>query len=248
MGRRERGNIVELPFLLLLVGLFLTGVAVLYPRVGWWSVPLAVIAPAILFFLVRAWLGRDAHKPDLAASPASEAPSVGDFRVGVADDAWSADYARKLWRRFEESGPHYSKPTKRHAVASTVPAWRGTLYVGLYPSQDFDSLAEFVTFQSYCSSIQQDLLQTGEIDMASFYPEDMEQGVARMAMWWQRVSDLPEGGDFAAALRNMRLPNELGWLSNLKPTAVIYHGSDGELALEAHAPDGYVTMFTVDDR
>lgn len=62
MGRRERGNIVELPLLLLLVGLFLTGVAILYPRIGWWAVPISLVVPVILFLLIRAWLGRGAHK------------------------------------------------------------------------------------------------------------------------------------------------------------------------------------------
>jgi hypothetical protein len=56
MPRRERGNIVELPFLLLLVALFIIGVSVLFPRIGWLAFPAALVAPIALFLIVRALL------------------------------------------------------------------------------------------------------------------------------------------------------------------------------------------------
>jgi len=52
--RRSFGGtaFVELPLIILMIGSFVAGVALLSPRVGWWAFLLALVVPGLIFCAV----------------------------------------------------------------------------------------------------------------------------------------------------------------------------------------------------
>lgn len=97
-----------------------------------------------------------------------------------------------------------------------LPGFRGTLHVALHPRGDFLGLADFDLRQRYSSSIQQTPIPTGDIAPSEFFPESMEEGVARFVRQF-RVRQAQRGrGGLRAELRSLTAPATLRWLLDLQ--------------------------------
>jgi len=196
-----------------------------------------VVATVAILIIVAACAKKS--RPPRPAGPA--------FRAGFNGDFWSDNAIKAQWQVFENAGPKYSIPIKRHVGASAVPGCRGTLYAALYSRDDFSNLIEFAIYQFYSSSIQQVLLQTGGVDPEWFVPESPDDGTAGVRRWLDHIMRMPEGGDLPKTLGELNILSDLAWVRDFEFTAWSCSSAGGSLEIIAQSPRGYLTIFTVAD-
>jgi hypothetical protein len=149
------------------------------------------------------------------------------------------------WQFFASKGPEYSMPTRRCWVEKGIPSIGGPLHIGLYPKQDFNDLIDFNLYQWYCSSIQQDLIETGKVDRRFFFPETPEVGTSRFEAQLGDFQKRKNEGDIRKVLADLKLPNQASWVQELDFDEWEVSTHKGELALTASTKQGYLTMFIV---
>lgn len=153
---------------------------------------------------------------------------------------------KQRWLFFESQGPEYSLPVKRCYVREGIPSHVGALFAALYSKSDFRDLIDFELFQWYSSSIQQDLIATGEVHREWFYPETVDAGTAR---FWTHLPALEQqinSVDIDSVLHELHLPKEASWILQLEFEKSRISINDESIEFIAATPDGYFTMFVVD--
>ena len=150
------------------------------------------------------------------------------------------------WREFEAAGPGYALPVQRLYVSPAPGSFVGNLYGALYPRASFRNLIDFNLFQVFSSSIQQDLIETGSIDMEWFYPEEVREGVARFWKGLPALAKRLRSSDLRSFLAPLSAHESARWLESLEIRQWEMSVGDGELELTALTEQGYLTMFVVD--
>lgn len=177
-----------------------------------------------------------------------EAPfELGDGCHGVEYREWDRDRAAARLAVFQQAGPGYSLPIRAVRVRRGISRFVGNLYVALYPLDDFEDQLDFEMFVHFASSILQDLIATGELDMSWYHPYETDglltyrQGVA------EEGPDRPQLEDLVPYLREVGLPDEAAWVLDLDFQSWEVDAWEDGIRLHAKAREGYLTLFTVDD-
>ena len=181
---------------------------------------------------------------DEAREPAFE---HGDGCHGVAFGDWDRAHAAERLALFQRAGPEYALPTRSVRVERGIPRFPGNLYVALYPAESFEDLLDFELFGRFSSSIVQDLVTHGEIDLQWFIPQPPDElldGREQAAAAGDRRPELP---DLAAYLRKVGLPKEAEWVFELDFQSWIVDAWEDGIEMIAEAREGYLVLFTVDD-
>jgi len=138
-------------------------------------------------------------------------------------------------------------PLRREWLREGLPDFAGSLHVALYPRRDLLGLTDFELWQRYSSSIQQTLIETGEIESAEFFPETAKEALANFARDQRTSRARRQPADIRAELRELGLPRSLEWLLALDFEEWLFFRDERELAISAATTQGFLTMFIVDD-
>lgn len=189
---------------------------------------------------MASWLSR------LIGRPATEEYVNGIHGVDI--QRWrDAEKAKARWSEYEKLGPEYAIPTKAVRCPEGIPSCAGTLYAAVYPATHFEDLLDFDMFQTYSSSIQQDLIQSGTLNRESFYPPSLQEGMTSLHERLGRLSRLDQLLNIKVTLEEMALPDRAGWVLDLPLSAwIVSWEADGLEAVGA-SEEGFLTLFALDD-
>jgi len=173
-------------------------------------------------------------------------PVLGDSATLLETPDTIGTYVATRWAHLEQQGPNAYQPLRANFVETPWAPEPENFYVALYPTTAVENLLDFKLLVSYTSSIQQDLIAHGKIDLQYFYPENVETIISGMSEGLSNAEILSDHDSILKRINECNLPPDATWITDLKYDSAIIWGRGDHIEVNAATDEGYLLLFSID--
>ena len=155
-------------------------------------------------------------------------------------------YFADRWQHHEKQGPGVHTPVRRSYSQAPWAPRPENLYVALFPAAAGENILDFGVFAWYSSSVHQDLIRDGSIDVSEFYREDPDVAIEGFTQHVSSAEVLTDQYSIVARLREFDLPPDAQWVMQLPFNSAIVSAEDNVIEMIADTNEGYLLLFSVD--